>query len=151
MLNQTKIVKAASHECWEWVGFKSRDGYGVVHEKTKLIKAHRLAYCEANNKTLADIFDVVVRHTCDNRLCVNPAHLLLGTSADNTQDRHVRNRDARGSVNGNSKLTEEQVLAIRKNYAPWSRTRGHIALAKAYGVSSSLISQIIKRDIWTHI
>lgn len=151
MLNQSKIVKQNELECWEWIGFKGRDGYGIVHTKGKLIKAHRIAYCNANDKTLADIKDVVVRHTCDNRACVNPLHLLLGTSSDNTQDRHERDRDARGSTNGNSKLTEEQVLVIRAKHAPWSRTRGHTALAKEYGVSSSLISQIINRDIWTHI
>jgi hypothetical protein len=151
MLNQTKIVKRNELECWEWIGFKGRDGYGIVHTKGKLIKAHRIAYCNANDKTLADIKDVVVRHTCDNRACVNPLHLLLGTSADNTQDRHERDRDARGSINGNSKLTEEQVLAIRAKYIPWNRANGRGALAKTYGVSSSLISQIVNRDIWTHI
>jgi hypothetical protein len=151
MLNQSKIVKRNELECWVWIGFKGRDGYGIVHTKGKLIKAHRIAYCKANDKTLADIKDVVVRHTCDNRACVNPLHLLLGTSADNTQDRHERDRDARGSINGNSKLTEEQVLAIRAKYIPWNRANGRGALAKTYGVSSSLISQIVNRDIWTHI
>ena len=151
MLNQSKIDKRGVSDCWEWIGFKSRDGYGIVQLKGKLIKAHRLAYCEANDKTLADISNAVVRHSCDNRKCVNPAHLLLGTSVDNTKDRHDRDRDARGSVNGNSKLTEDQVKAMRSEFVPWSRTHGAIPLAAKYGVSASLVSQIINRVIWTHI
>ena len=151
MLNESKIAKKNDFECWEWTGFKNRDGYGVVHVKSKLFKTHRVAYCAAHKKSLEDIAQVVVRHSCDNRACVNPAHLLLGSSADNTQDRHARNRDAKGSVNGNSKLTEDQVKTLRSEFMPWSRTCGARPLAAKYGVSASLVSQIVNRVIWTHI
>ena len=133
--------------CWNWTGFKSRDGYGIVHTGNKLLKAHRVAYCEANHTTLAEIKNVVIRHSCDNRQCLNPAHLLPGSSADNTQDRHKRNRDAKGSTNGNSKLTESQVQIIRTQYENY----GKKVLAAQYGVSVSLISQIVRKDIWKHV
>lgn len=151
VLIPAKTAENSQTGCWEWTGFKSRDGYGIVHCKGKLLKAHRLAYCEANNKTLADIQGAVVRHKCDNRKCLNPDHLELGTSADNTQDRHVRGRDAKGSCNGNSKLTEDHVKEIRSMYKPWSRNFDRKTLANKYKVSVSLISQIVQKQIWTHV
>lgn len=151
VLVPAKTAENAQTGCWDWVGFKSRDGYGIVHSKGKLLKAHRLAYCEANNKTLADIKGLVVRHKCDNRKCLNPDHLELGTSVDNTKDRHERGRDAKGSGNGNAKLTEDQIKEIRLLYKPWSRNFGHRALADKYQVSTSLIGQIVQKQIWTHV
>ncbi len=151
VLVPAKIAENAQTGCWEWKGFKSRDGYGIVHRGNKLIKAHRLAYCEANDKSLNDISGVVIRHSCDNRKCVNPSHLLCGTNADNTQDRKERGRCARGSRDGNAKLNEEQVSQIKKRYIPYSRTDGAIPIAKEYGVSKSLIRQIGLGIIWKHV
>lgn len=151
VLIPAKIAENTQTGCWEWLGFRSRDGYGIVHRAGKLLKAHRLAYCEANGKSLSDIQNVVVRHKCDNRKCLNPAHLNLGTNADNTQDRHIRGRDAKGSRNGNAKLTETQVRNIRAEYVPWSRTTGVKRLAQKYGVSISLIGQVVQNVIWKHV
>jgi hypothetical protein len=151
VLIPAKIAENYQTGCWEWTGFKNRDGYGIVHSKGKLLKAHRIAYCEANNKTLADIRGVVVRHKCDNRKCLNPEHLEIGTSADNTMDRHVRDRDAKGSRNGNAKLTESMVKEIRAIYKPRQRGCGHKDLAIKYQVSKSLIGQIVQMQIWAHV
>ena len=138
-------------DCIFWTGFKSRDGYGIVHRKNKLLKAHRIAYCAHHSIELRDIIGVIIRHKCDNRSCVNPHHLEPGTSADNTNDRHVRGRDAKGESNGMAKLTEEDVRSIRAQYKPWSRTNGAIPLAAKFGVSKSLISQICNGVIWKSI
>lgn len=137
--------------CLEWTGFKNRDGYGVLHRGGKLIKAHRLAYCNANGKLLDDIAGLVVRHKCDNRKCLNPDHLEIGTNADNTHDRHTRGRDAKGPKNGNSKLTEAEIIAIRRDYRGHCRQTGARPLAKKYGVSVSLISQIVSNAIWQNV
>lgn len=146
-----KTAENAVTGCLEWTGFKSRDGYGILHRGGKLIKAHRLAYCNANGKHLSAIAGLVVRHKCDNRKCLNPEHLEIGSSADNTQDRHVRGRDARGSKNGNSKLTEAQVVDIRRAYRSHCKQHGARPLATKYGVSVSLIGQIVSNAVWQNV
>ncbi len=151
VLIPSKIAEATQTDCWNWKGMKSRDGYGIVHRKNKLLKAHRIAYCENLNIALDDIQGMVIRHKCDNRACINPKHLEIGTSADNTNDRHLRGRNAKGSKNGNSKLTEENVIAIRSSYTRYSREYGRGGLAAQYNVSGSLIDQILRYDIWAHV
>jgi hypothetical protein len=151
VLIPAKIAENTQTGCFDWIGFKSRDGYGIVHKGKKLLKAHRLAYCEANQVPLESIKGLCVRHKCDNPACINPDHLEIGTNADNTRDRHERNRDARGSKNGNARLTEQDVICIRSQYKPKSRQTGVIALAKKYQVSASLIDQVIRRTVWAHV
>jgi hypothetical protein len=109
-----------------------------------------LVYCQNRGLELADIKGQVVRHTCDNRLCVNPEHLVIGSQADNVQDMHERGRAsdvrATGKDHGTVKLTEQQVLDIR------SRTReSQRELAAEFGVSQYAIYSIIARKTWKHI
>jgi len=151
VLIPAKIAENVQTGCFDWIGFKSRDGYGIVHRGKKLLKAHRLAYCEANQVPLEAIKGLCVRHKCDNPACINPDHLEIGTNADNTRDRHERQRDARGSKNGNSRLTEGDVVRIRNEYKPKSRQTGVRALSRKYKVSPSLIDQIVRRTIWLHV
>lgn len=86
---------------------------------------------------------MVIRHTCDNRLCINPEHLIAGTHADNVCDRVKRGRSASGEHNGRSKLTSAQALAIYKD-----RTTSKSALAKKYGIDRQVIRKIQRREIW---
>lgn len=87
----------------------SDNGYGVAWFAGKYIGAHRLAYCQHHGLIPADIAGQVVRHRCDNRACVNPHHLELGTHADNMQDMVDRGRQGRPPV-----LTLDQAWAIRR-------------------------------------
>jgi hypothetical protein len=85
--------------CWEWVG-ANKEGYGIVgfwdskKKITRTVKAHRISWELKNGPIpkLAGIHGGVIRHTCDNRSCVNPNHLLLGTQADNVKDQVERGR-----------------------------------------------------------
>lgn len=82
--------------CWEWAGFRHKQGYGRLRVLGKLTLAHVLAY----KIWRGDVPDgMKVRHTCDNPPCINPEHLLLGTQADNVQDMVSRGR-ARNAKTG---------------------------------------------------
>lgn len=124
--------------CWIWCGNISDQGYGRIGDKR--IKAHRESWKYWNKQDIPDT--QIVRHMCDNRLCVNPSHLLLGTKADNNQDTIKRGRS------NTTKLTEEQVKDIRVNYATGNFTLKE--LGETYGVSSSQIHMIVKRKSWQH-
>src|SRR5689334_15771557 len=88
------------------------DGYGVKKYKRKNVRAHRLAFCQANNIELESIDGKVVMHSCDNPLCINPEHLTLGSHADNCKDKVSKGRQAKGETCGNSRLKNSQVLEI---------------------------------------
>jgi DNA-binding transcriptional regulator YiaG len=85
-----------------------------------------------------------VCHLCDNRLCVNPEHLFLGTQRDNVADMIAKGRQARGQRNGRSKLTAEDIERIRTP----SGVTCH-ALAAQFGVSHQHISHIRRGNGWT--
>lgn len=86
-------------ECWTWKG-TTRNGYGQfctekVPGMARQSIASRVAWIFANKRLIPE--GLVVRHTCDNPPCVNPAHLILGTMADNSADMKARNRASRAN------------------------------------------------------
>lgn len=114
--------------CWNWDLALCYRGYGRVAYKGKARRAHRVSYMLAHGDD--SVAGKLVCHTCDNRKCVNPAHLYAGTQSDNMNDMQRRNRHPR------RKLTDEEVAAIRKD------RRLQKDIASSYGVSRSLICQI---------
>ena len=76
--------------CWEWIGYKRRDGYGWFEFNYKPVKAHRFSWEFFNGEIPKNL---CVLHRCDNRSCVNPAHLWLGTKAQNNTDRKIKGRN----------------------------------------------------------
>lgn len=128
--------------CIEWNKAKDKAGYGVSWLNGKWIRAHRKAYIQ-NKGEIPD--DLVVRHTCDNKACVNPDHLILGTHQDNSTDMVSRDRQAKGSLVGTAKLTEEIVVMIR------SLSGSSQQLAKFFDCSKTTIKDIRNNKIWKHI
>lgn len=134
--------------CWLWIGNKSRSGYGVLalskNNKVRQLLAHRLSYRLYKGK----ISSLHVCHTCDNPLCVNPDHLFLGTPADNTRDKVIKNRQARGETFTKSKLDNLQVIAIRE--CRKIKIPQH-EIARYFKVHQSLISYIDRGLTWKHL
>ena len=147
--------------CWPWTAGCFQDGYGAFKFEGRQHKAPRFMY---ENFVAPIPPNMLVLHHCDNRRCVRPEHLYLGTHADNMRDRAERQRTAtgnrngahthpemrpRGSRQGNSTLTEEDVRAIRAEYRP---VYGMLTyLGNKYGVSSSQILRVVQRQSWAHL
>lgn len=143
-----KVAVSATDECWEWTRGTDNFGYGLFRwGGRKQLRTHRLAYI----LTYGDTKTLCVLHRCDNPPCCNPAHLFLGTRADNVADRHTKGRDSQtfGAANHRAKLTDMDVRAICSIHAQGGIT--FAGLAAQYGVSSSTISRVVRRLRWTHV
>ena len=133
--------------CWIWEAATIENGYGHFRFHGKQLKAHRASWIIYNGPIPTGMF---VCHKCDNRACVNPHHLFLGTCADNNADRDAKGRgsDRRGSKHHMVKLSESDVSSIRLMTA---QGRTHLSVAKEFGVSRSLVGMIFNRKVWSHV
>ncbi len=138
------IVPYMDTACWVWTGHVVKDGYGHIKRGKTMVLTHRLSW-ELTNGEIPH--GLLVLHKCDNPACVNPLHLFLGTDADNARDRDSKGRlgNRKGSVNGNAKLAESDVISIRSCSKPTK------AIAEEYRVSVPLIQKIKNRSIWRHV
>lgn len=132
--------------CWNWSLRSKSHGYGLIRYKGKNYRSHRLMW-EIENGEIID--GLCVLHRCDNRACINPDHLFLGTPADNTADMKMKGREAKGEMVGNHKLTASDVVEIRKEWDAGRITQFEIA-AK-YGIDHSAVSLIVLRKRWAHV
>lgn len=128
--------------CWPWIGSKHADGYGKLRWSGASLLAHRTAYELTNGKIPGGL---CVRHKCDNRPCCNPAHLEVGTWADNVNDKVERGRQIRGEQSPQAKLTAAEVEDIRRGFRNGT-TR--YELADRFGVSHAQICNIINGRRW---
>lgn len=138
--------KLAGHHCLVWTGCLNRAGYGVISVKgppgAVSALAHRMTWILEHGPLSRD---VAICHRCDNRRCRELSHLFAGTLADNNQDMYEKNRYAVGAMLPQTKLTEDQVRAIRKD------TRTQVVIAKDYPVSDRTIGEIKRGEIWKHL
>lgn len=138
-----KVDKRADDECWEWRATKLKSGYGNFRLKKHHVSAHRMAYYLTNGTLPADNY---ICHTCDNRACCNPSHLWAGTNADNMEDMAAKGRRHSGENHMWSKLTWPQVVAMRQIWKGGGVTQAE--LGNRFGVSRSLVSEIVRNKIW---
>lgn len=135
-LNRTVPTKDG---CMEWTGCLNTDGYPrVTYKGSSNGKVHRLVYALSTGE---NIEGKVIRHKCDNPLCINPDHLLSGTNTDNMSDRDARQR------HGAAKLTHDQVRAIRLLGSSFK----NIELASMFHVNPRTISSILLGKHWKHV
>lgn len=124
--------------CWLWTGALLKTGYGSIRINRKAERAHRVAYELEVGPIPAG---KILRHTCDNPRCVNPAHLIPGTHAENTQDALERKQHLVGERDPKAKLSNSDITAIRTLLAGGATgryvarlfkvTEGHISMIKS--------------------
>jgi len=156
----SKVQK--SDGCWEWTGTLHGNGYGQATRFGRHVYPHRLSY-ELHYGAIPD--QMMVCHACDNRLCVRPDHLFLGSHNDNMVDmarkrragrhsspasygKNVRPPIKRGENANGVKLTEADVRAIRQRAGNGVMFK---AIANEFGVTPENVSQIVHRKTWKHV
>ena len=150
----SKVV-AVESGCWEWSGARNpMHHYGHIGLGTRQdaeVHAHRAAWL-LTHFIIPDGLHVL--HRCDNPPCVNPAHLFLGTPAENSADMVAKGRQnnalkgRRGSQHARSKFTEEDVRSIKRSLSAGAT---HRELALAYGVDRTTITCISRGTTWSHV
>lgn len=146
--NGPEVSDKADGKCWVWAGTDIRRGYPRLAARGRYWSAHRYSWFIHNGEIPVG---TQVLHRCDNKVCVNPDHLFLGTSADNRRDCVQKERQARGEHHGRSKLTEESVREIRSRFVSGCRVNGARALAMEFGVLPFVIRKVVNRQNWGHV
>lgn len=135
--------------CWIWEGKISKRGYGITTWYSKTVIASRLMYEEKYGKIPDGLYAC---HKCDNRACVNPDHIFLGTSSDNQQDMVRKGRSNFGAKHPHAKLNDAQVLEIRKLLKENGSEKSYLrSLARSYDVSLGSIQGIHYFRTWKHL
>ena len=133
--------------CWLHDGQPVGDGYASMSSHSRSVRAHRWAY----ERFVGPIErGMVVAHRCDVPCCVNPAHLFTCTQAENIADKVRKGRQAKGSKQGTSKLTEAKVSEIKKLLRRGYVVGMYSALARQYQVDRAIIARIHAGRIWRH-
>ena len=142
----SRVDKRGPDECWNWTGTTSR-GYGKFYDGVAMRRAHRYAWQFAHGEWPGEWH---VLHSCDNPLCQNPAHLKLGTHADNMREMEQRGRAkyVRGEAHGKSRLTTESVKTIRAMRADGETLH---SIASAIGVTIATIHNVVTGRTWSHV
>lgn len=141
----SRVEVGAPDACWPWRGGCTKKGYGEIRVGKKMVYAHRVAYERASGPIPEG---KIILHKCDVRICCNPSHMEVGTRADNNVDMVEKGRQARGEANGQSKLTNEKVLEIKKLGAA-GLSGAKIGLI--FGVHRVTVWGIVSGKGWRHV
>ena len=139
----SKVNKAKSYECWEWIGIRSNRNYGRFKLNGKQTSAHRFAWEISRRHKIPD--GMLICHHCDNSLCCNPMHLYCGTQFDNMKDRDERNPvSANAFGHGKAKLSAKEIEDIRKMKGKFSSR----VLGRTFKVNQMTICNVWNSNKW---
>jgi hypothetical protein len=128
--------------CWIWNGHTKWSGYPItIHRKREYLISRIMLAAVGREPEPHE----VARHTCDNRRCINPDHLIAGSQAENVEDAWIRGRVSRGSRHYAAILNEAAVRIVRSSHET------NAALARQLGVSPATISDVRRRVTWSHV
>lgn len=153
-----KVKENSETGCWEWQLSIAKNGYGYIGINRKNKLAHREAWKLVNGEIPWGIF---VCHHCDNRKCVNPSHLFLGTNADNVADMVQKQRTRsgenhphwgksinKGEANGNSILNPEKVKEIwNLRGQGWSQQK----IANHLGIGQMTVCRVLRKETYSDV
>lgn len=144
----TPVHRADIGECWVWTSSCAGVGYGAIYVSRCQLATHRVSWVLANGDIPKGMW---VLHHCDNRKCVKPDHLFLGTNQDNIADMHRKGRGhiGPGTANPHARLSERDVVVIRQRYALGGTTYQEIA--DEFGVSRATIGDVICGRCWKSV
>lgn len=124
-------------ECWIWTGCRTSTGYGKASMLNRSLKAHRVSWLIHQGNIPAGLY---VCHTCDNRICVNPSHLFLGTDLENIKDAKIKKRFAHGAQNARCQLSASQISQIRDMVFSGVK---QVRVSESFGITHQHVSKII--------
>ena len=133
-----------TESCWLWTGTKGKNGYGSLMMNYKRWYAHRFAWFLTHGVEPKGF----LLHSCDTPLCVNPEHLREGTAAENSQDMVARNRTRRGEDRPQSRITESDVVTIRRRVRNGETLK---AIGTDFNLAPSTVCQIASGQRWGHV
>lgn len=144
-----KCIPEPNSGCWLWLGAVRDGGYGGIKINRRVVRAHRVALEVFTGTPVPD--NLCVCHRCDVPACINPDHLFVGTASDNMRDMWSKGRGILrpefkpGVKNGNARLTDDVVLAIRAAHGTLRQ------ISDRFGVPSSTIYNVRSRRHWRHV
>lgn len=143
------LYNVSNNGCWEWRLSLNEKGYGRMSLGwgNGRMLAHRYSWMVHNKKEISS--EVCVLHQCDNAKCVNPAHLTIGTKAQNNREMAERNRSERGEKRYNAKLNDDNVLWAINKYRNGEMSQHEIA--KKLGVCAMTINKAVNGKKWKHL
>jgi hypothetical protein len=142
------------YKCWKWTAARNNKGYGMCWCDGRLILAHRASYLFHLGEIPNGMF---VLHKCDVPNCVNPTHLFLGNQFDNMRDmsrkgRQFLQRNPERSIKGinhpRAKITEDEVLEIRRRYRDGGCQRD---IGREFGLGKTTVAHIVNKRTWRHL
>lgn len=134
-----------SDGCWEWCGYADPGGYGRISIGKHRPHTHRVMWEVCFGDIPPGLF---VCHKCDNRRCVRPDHLFLGTPHDNAQDMVQKGRSQKGESHARSKLTASDILEIRRLV---DAGEYKTVIGERFGIHNTTVGQIARKERWSHV